>query len=102
MWRGHTVGVLHGLSLLRGFGDDFDQSALERSHLHSVPQKETQQQPEMFSLVLIRDEQRLGRGKHLSQDEGRGGQEEGKRTERQRDTKREKGVDRRTEDRAGG
>lgn len=62
-----TVGILHGLSLLGGFGDDFDHPAVERTHFLSVAQEESQQQAEMLPLVLIRDEQGLGAGEHLMQ-----------------------------------
>lgn len=64
-WNKLTISVLHGLSLLGGFGDDFDHPALERTHFLSVAQEEAQQQAEMLPLVLIRDEQRLGAGEHL-------------------------------------
>lgn len=60
-----TVGVLHGLSLLGRFGDDFDHPAREGAHFLSVAQEESQQQAEVLPLVLVRDEQGLGAGEHL-------------------------------------
>ena len=62
-----TVGILHRLSLLGGFGDYFDHLALEGTHFLSVAQEKCQQQAEMLSLVLIRDEEGLCTGKQLLQ-----------------------------------
>lgn len=62
-----TVGVLHGLSLLGGFGDDFDHPALKGTHFLSVSQEEPQQQAEVLPLVLVGNEQGLGAGEHLQQ-----------------------------------
>ena len=62
-----TVGVLHGLPLLGGFGDDFDESAVEHAHFLSGAQEETQTQTEVLPLVLVGDEERLGTGKHLEE-----------------------------------
>lgn len=66
-----TVGILHGLSLLGGFGDDFDHPAREGAHFLSVAQEESQQQAEMLPLVLVGDEQGLGAGKHLKKTDER-------------------------------
>lgn len=65
MWL--TVSILHRLSLLGRFGDNFDHPALEGTHFLAVAQKQSEQQAEVLPLVLIRDEKRLGTSKQLLQ-----------------------------------
>lgn len=48
-----TVCVLQGLLLLRGFGNHFDQLAMESANLLPIAEEELQNQPEMLPLLRV-------------------------------------------------
>lgn len=60
-----TICILHRLSFLWWFGDDFNKSTLERSDLLPSTLKQTKQQTEVFPFICIWDIQGFGAGKHL-------------------------------------